>query len=173
MVQLTNDSDWQEVSVVNFYDPEKHNTVKVEGSTKKLDYVRMKMADGTIYDKVNKCWEQIVPDNSLVLLEDVPPTLPMPYQNSSVGSFKLVNVVERCDDLLELMKECHRTLVPRGMVKMTLPLAPSTLAFSDPETKNYFTESTFRFFLKGNRYDLFGNYFCAIRGETLDITLKK
>jgi len=172
MVKLTNDGDWQEVEVANFYDPERHNTVRLVGSTKKIKYSKMKMEDGRIFDKDKGKWERVVPENSNIYLTH-PVTLPLHYEQNSVGIIELESVLERCDDIVALMKEFERVLMPHGRIKVRLPAAPGHLAFSDPETKNYFNESTLRHFLKGNRYDLFSNYICTSRGEILDITLKK
>lgn len=172
MVKLTAVHEWQEVEIANFYDPNKHHTVRIDGSTKKVPYYKMKMEDGRIYDKDKGEWEMIVPENKDIILEH-PLTLPLPYEQNSVGSITLLLVLERCDDIVALMKELERVLVPFGRLKVTLPMAPSPLAFSDPETKNYFNENTLQHFAKGQRCGLFSNYTCTVRGETLDITLKK
>lgn len=172
MVKLTAAHEWQEVEIANFYDPEKHNTIRIPGTAKKIPYSKMKMQDGRIYDKDKDKWEMIIPKNKDIILGH-PLTLPLPYEQNSVGSITLLLVLERCDDIIALMKELERVLVPFGGLKITLPLAPGHLAFSDPETKNYFNESTLRHFAKGQRYDLFSNYTCTTRGEILDITLKK
>ncbi len=172
MVKLTAAHEWQEVEIANFYDPEKHNTIRIPGTAKKIPYSKMKMQDGRIYDKDKGKWEAIIPENNNVLLEH-PITLPLPYEQNSVGVIGLHFVLERCDDVVALMKELERVLVPNGRIRINIPLSPSHLAFSDPETKNYFNESTLRHFAKGQRYGLFSNYTCTTRGEILDITLKK
>ena len=172
MVCLREDTIWEEVEVANFYDPERHHTVRLKGSTEKLSYVAMKMEDGRIYDKLKGGWRMIVPETSSITLS-YKTELPLPYEENSVGKIVLLTVLERCDDIIALMKEVHRVLTPLGRVEINLPYAPSHLAFSDPETKNYFNESTLRHFAKGNRYDLFSNYQCTVRGEVMNITLKK
>lgn len=172
MVCLNEGEVWIEAEVANFYDPERHHTVRIKGSTEKLNYVAMKMEDGRVYDKKEDKWLMIIPKSKEVFLSH-PTKLPLQYEENSVGIITLVNVLERCDDTVALLREVHRALAPLGRVKITIPYAPSHLAFSDPETKNYYNESTFRHFAKGNRYDLFGSYQCTVRGEVMNITLKK
>lgn len=172
MVKLTKDADWQEVEIANFYDPERHHTVRVEGYTKKLKYYAMKMDDGRIYDKEQERWLVIVPEVKNIVFTH-PTKLPLPYKENSVEVIKLDGVLERCEDTVELIKEIHRVLLPSGRVKAEIPYAPSHLAFSDPETKNYFNDATLNHFVKGNRYDLFCGYNCDVRGEVMHITLKK
>lgn len=172
MVKLTSDSDWQEVEIANFYDPTKHHTVRLDGSTKKVKYHRMKMEDGRIYNKQLNKWEAIVADTKEVVLDGTT-KLPLPYKDNSVKNIKLVQALERCDSVVDLIKECYRVLIPNGKITSLIPLAPCHSAFSDPETKNYFNEATLHHFHKNCRYGLFSNYTSAVRGESLDITLKK
>lgn len=172
MVKLTKDDDWQEVEIANFYDPERHHTIRIEGSTKKVKYHSMKMEDGRIYDKEKDNWLMIMPDKKGITLGH-PVTLPLPYDQNTVGKITLITVLERCDDVVALMKEMERVLAPFGRLEVSLPYSPSHLAFSDPETKNYFNDSTLKHFAKGGRYDLFGSYQCTVRGEVMNITLKK
>ena len=167
LVKLTKDSDWQEVEVANFYDPEVHNTIRLDGSAKKTKYSQMKMQDGRVYDKDNGKWLQIKPDHSNITL-GCPPDLPFIYKDNTVDNITLHGVLERCDDVIGLLRECSRVLVPTGRVKATVPLAPSSYAFSNPEFKNYFNEQTFRYF-----NEEFSHYTYSISGEILNITLKK
>ena len=167
MVKLTKDSDWQEVEVANFYDPEVHNTVRIDGSAKKVKYSKMKMQDGRVFDKDSGKWLKIKPDHSNLVL-DSPPELPFNYKDNSVDNITFVRVLERCDNVINLLRECSRVLVPTGRVKSTVPLAPSAYAFSNPEFKNYFNEQTFNYFKEE-----FSHYTYIISGDTLSITLKK
>ena len=170
-VKLTNDSDWQEIEVVGFYDPAKHHTVRLEGSTKKIKFFQMKMSDGRVYDKELNQWVYTTPDVSEVVIDtDIKK---LPYKNGSVKTVKLVRALEISSDVVALLKECHRVLAERGSVKAFVYLMPSIRAYSDPEFKNYFAESTFNYFKKGERYDLFSNVTTTTRGDIMEITLKK
>lgn len=170
-VKLTNDSDWQEVEVVGFYDPAKHHTVRLEGSTKKIKFFQMKMNDGRVYDKEVGQWVHTTPDVSEVIVDtDINK---LPYKRASVKTVKLVRALEISSDVVGLLKECHRVLADRGVVKATVYMLPSPRAYADPEFKNYFAESTFKYFKKGERYDLFSGVTTTVRGDVMEITLKK
>jgi len=172
-VKLTSDSDWQEVDVVGFYDPAKHKTVRVNGDAKKVPYFQMKMQDGRVYDKELGNWILYRPENKMLDITSVP-DLPLCYDSGSIKSATISDrILERVDDFVYLMKECHRVLAIRGVVSFTVALAPTPYAFSDPEFKNYFTEETFKFFLRDNRYDLFTVVNTTVRGHVMEVTLRK
>jgi len=172
-VKLTSDSDWQEVDVVGFYDPSKHHTIRLDGDAKKIKYYQMKMQDGRVYDKEMGNWVFYKPEDKVVYV-DKPPKKELPYENGSVKTLFIADgVMERLDDFISFMKDCHRVLAERGCMSFKVYLAPCQQAFADPEFKNYFTEQTFRYFLKGDRYGLFSGVTPTVRGHELEVTLRK
>jgi len=170
-VKLTKDDDWQEVKVVGFYDPKKHHTVRLDGNPEKTKYYQMKMPDGRVYDKDIDKWILSKPDTEDIVLTKYVKKLP--YENGSVRSIKLEKVLCRADDLVTFMKECHRVLAVRGILTTSVYLFPSVNSYSDPEIKNYFAEDTFGYFRKGSRYDLFSKVDTLVRGDYIQVTLKK
>jgi len=169
-VKLTKDHDWQEVNVVGFYRPDIHHTVKI-GDQRDIKYAFMKMKDGRVYDKENDKWILVNPETEDIVLDEYKDELP--YKDGSVKSIIVHDVLDKADDLVNFIRECHRVLYPSGSMTTKVHLMPYKKAYEDPETKNYFSENTFSYFKKGNRYDLFTNVFTAISGDTIHVTLKK
>jgi SAM-dependent methyltransferase len=170
-VKLTKEDDWQEIDVVGFYSPDKHHTVRIGAPDNKVSYSMMKMPDGRVYDKDNDRWVLYNPETTAITINEDFEKLP--YNNGSVKSIVVEDVLHRADNLVEFIRECHRVLYPSGTMVVKVPLMPHQSAYDDPETKNFFSKNTFNYFMKGGRYDLFKNVFTTIRGDTLHVTLKK
>lgn len=170
-VKLTKDSDWQEVDVIGFYDPNKHHTVRLDGNPEKIRYYQMKMQDGRVYDKEEGKWVLTNPDHVDIVVDKVVSKLP--YNNGSVKKMVLKDVLPKVNDVVGFIKECYRVLADRGILVTEVYLMPAASAFSDPEYKNYFSVSTFTLFKKGERYDLFSNVSTMVRGDVVHVTLKK
>lgn len=162
---------WQEISVANFYDPEKHHTVRVKGSIEKLTYAAMRFPDGRIYDKILNCWRQQSASVDHILFETVP-TIPLSGADNSIQNITLRGL-EYSDGVTAVVKEMARVLNAGGRLKIEVPHFPSVLAVGDPDTKHFFNEHTFNHFHGDGKYPLFIGYAYNIADNILQATLRK
>lgn len=72
----------------------------------------------------------------------------LPFRTSTIKSIISHHCLEHVGDgFIPLMKEIHRVLEPGGILRVIVPLFPSTTAVSDPDHRRYFMEDTFAGFL--------------------------
>jgi SAM-dependent methyltransferase len=82
---------------------------------------------------------------------------PYPLEDASFDEVYLDNALEHLEDVIRVMEEVHRILVPGGLVKVIVPYFRSTWAFVDPTHRHFFTVQSFAYFdpdhLICQRYD--------------------
>lgn len=171
-VKLKADSEWVEVEVANFYDPEKHHTVRLPGSAKKIPYALMEIGD-QVYDKIAEEYitverEKVYQAINLIGFEDL---TNLPFADNSVKRITADMVLQKQEkkDLINIMKEIHRVLAPMGKVNITVPCYPSVNAFSNPEYLTVFTPATFGYFYPS----LFANFQQTITRDDLQVVFYK
>jgi len=79
--------------------------------------------------------------------EEKPLFVGLPFPDDSIESIVSHHCLEHIrDNFIELMDECHRILVPGGVMRIIVPLFPSRAAVEDPDHKRYFMEESFNAF---------------------------
>lgn len=71
---------------------------------------------------------------------------PYPLADSSFDEIYLDNVLEHLDNVIAVMEEVHRIVVPDGMVHVIVPYFRSRWAFMDPTHRHFFTVDSFSYF---------------------------
>lgn len=72
--------------------------------------------------------------------------LPYPFPNNTFDEIYADNILEHLDDLDTIMKELHRIMKKKGLLKIKVPHYSQIGAFSDPTHKRFFTYQTFDFY---------------------------
>lgn len=94
----------------------------------------------------------------------------LPYEAESIDLIYSDNVFEHIENLLGLIKECHRVLKKGGTLIIKVPYFKSKHAFVDPTHINFFTIQSMDYFVKdtyfNNEYRFFEESF-----ESMDIFL--
>lgn len=71
----------------------------------------------------------------------------LPFADSSIYSIITHHCLEHIGEgFVPLMQEIHRVLVADGLLRVIVPLFPSTTAVSDPDHKRYFMADSFKTF---------------------------
>lgn len=72
----------------------------------------------------------------------------LPFPDSSIESIISHHFFEHLygEQMIRLMDECHRVLVPGGIIRIIVPLFPSSSAVDDPDHKQWITERSFEIF---------------------------
>lgn len=94
-------------------------------------------------------------------------SFPYPFKDDSVNEILLDNVLEHLDNVIGVMEELHRISKDGALIKIRVPYFKSTGAFTDPTHKHFFTESSFKYFEKGNIY----HYYTDAEFETVKMEL--
>lgn len=82
-----------------------------------------------------------------VMEQEVPLFVGLPFPDNSIESIVSHHCLEHIrDNFITLMDECHRILVPGGVMRIIVPLFPSKTAVEDPDHKRYFMEESFNAF---------------------------
>lgn len=71
---------------------------------------------------------------------------PYPLADSSFDEIYLDNVLEHLDNVMGVMEEVHRIVIPNGMVHVIVPYFRSRWAFIDPTHRHFFTVDSFSYF---------------------------
>lgn len=71
---------------------------------------------------------------------------PYPLADSSFDEIFLDNVLEHLDNVMAVMEEVHRIIVPDGIVHVIVPYFRSRWAFVDPTHRHFFTVDSFSYF---------------------------
>lgn len=69
-----------------------------------------------------------------------------PFEDSSVGAFRAVDIFEHLPDKLHTMSEVYRCLRPGGWLISQTPSALGAGAFQDPTHCSYWVENSFRYY---------------------------
>ncbi len=87
----------------------------------------------------------------------------LPFKNDSVKEIYISGVLEQIlqnEHLIHTLNECHRVLVPGGVMEVVVPNARFSIAHQDPMDVRKFTAPTFNYFLIGDRhFDLYGKVY--------------
>ena len=73
---------------------------------------------------------------------------PLPYQSETFDLIFSDNVFEHIQNLLQLIKECHRILKKGGHLIVKTPYFKSKHAFVDPTHTNFFTIQSMDYYVK-------------------------
>lgn len=76
----------------------------------------------------------------------------LPYGNNSIDIILASHVFEHIQNLIPLVNECHRVLKPGGVLNIAVPNVEFLEAFQDPTHIRFFTEATWRYWLKDDFY---------------------
>lgn len=77
----------------------------------------------------------------------------LPFINDSVDLIYSDNVFEHVENLVYLMKECHRILKPNGVLIVKVPYFKSKHAFVDPTHCNFFTVQSMDYYIKNSYFN--------------------
>jgi len=117
---------------------------------KKIDNLRVDLGCGRAKDpdKIGIDWE----DYGQEIVWDITKGIPLP--DNSCIEIKAHSILEHLypDDVIFVMKECHRVLKKGGVFNIVVPYAGSEGSFRDPTHKSFWTESTFDYFCGPRKY---------------------
>lgn len=89
-----------------------------------------------------------------------------PFQDSSVETCIVFNLLEHIPDTVQMMEELWRVTMPGGVVHIQVPYYNSAGAFQDPTHVRFFTERTFDYFTVDGTTELSHyNYYSHARFE--------
>jgi len=74
---------------------------------------------------------------------------PLPFPDECFNFILCKDILEHVD-LIPLLRELHRILLPGGALSVQVPHFTSKNAYSDPTHVNYFTAQTFKYFSEGH-----------------------
>ena len=71
---------------------------------------------------------------------------PWPFDDDSVDTILMDNILEHLDDVVKVMEEVYRILKVNGNAEIIVPYYKSKNAYKDPTHKHFFTEETMNYF---------------------------
>ena len=71
-------------------------------------------------------------------------TEPLPFENESVDDIICINTLEHIPNPVNLLRECHRVLKPKGKFRFRVPLANTFTSYCDMTHINFFTPQSFK-----------------------------
>jgi SAM-dependent methyltransferase len=77
--------------------------------------------------------------------------LPLPFEAGAFAEIVCKDLLEHVD-LIAVLRECHRILVPGGSLHMQSPHFTASAFFADPTHRTAFSISTLHFFSKSGRH---------------------
>ena len=84
---------------------------------------------------------------------------PWPFQSATYDKIIAFDVIEHLTDIIRTIEECHRILVPAGIMWIHTTYWNTKQSFTDPTHKHWFTENSFDFFCPGTFFgDNYGFY---------------
>ncbi|MEM2538331.1 MAG: class I SAM-dependent methyltransferase [Candidatus Methanomethylicia archaeon] len=90
----------------------------------------------------------------------------LPYEDESIDLIYSDNVFEHVQNLIGLIKECHRVLKKDGYLIIRVPYFKSKHAFVDPTHVHFFTVQSMDYFVEGtyfyNQYRFFDESFSKL-----------
>jgi predicted SAM-dependent methyltransferase len=75
--------------------------------------------------------------------------VPYPFEDACAEEILLDNVLEHLEDVPKVMAELHRVLQTGGRLRLRLPYAKTDWALHDPTHKHFFTERSMECFARG------------------------
>jgi SAM-dependent methyltransferase len=73
-------------------------------------------------------------------------TIPLPFEDGSVGAFRAWHLIEHLDDVLGLMQECHRVAVPGALFRAAMPHGGHDDAWADPTHRRAMFARSFNYY---------------------------
>jgi glycosyltransferase involved in cell wall biosynthesis len=70
----------------------------------------------------------------------------IPFEDSSVGVLRAIDVLEHLNDPIQIMKEAFRVLAPGGYFIIQVPSTDGRGAFQDPTHKSFWNENSFFYY---------------------------
>jgi SAM-dependent methyltransferase len=100
---------------------------------------------------------------------------PYPWPDNSVQEILMDNTLEHLNDVVAVMEELHRILVPGGRAIIIVPYAKSEGAFADPTHKHFFTERSLDYFNGKYEYSYYSKAKFSVEYEfrSLDLNWKE
>jgi len=71
---------------------------------------------------------------------------PWPWADNSFDVVYMTDVLEHLTEIMPAMIECHRVLVPGGILRIRTVCWETRQSYSDPTHKHWFNEDSFDFF---------------------------
>lgn len=71
---------------------------------------------------------------------------PYPFKSNSMDEIYLNDVLEHLNDIIRVMKECHRILKINGKLHIRVVHWSHRYSYSDPQHQHYFSETVWEFF---------------------------
>lgn len=91
----------------------------------------------------------------------------LPFRSGVFAKVRCIHFLEHANDLLSVMEEIHRVLVPKGILHIVAPHGGSLRFLGDPTHKIPITCSTFNYFLPDYPY----NFYSTARFRIVKIDL--
>ena len=79
-------------------------------------------------------------------------TIPYPFDSECADEILMDNVLEHLEDVPRVMEELYRVLKPGGVLRIIVPYAKTDWALQDPTHKHFFTEKSMAYFCGEGRY---------------------
>lgn len=101
---------------------------------------------------------------------------PIPYRDNRFGTIWALHFLEHIDNVLGVLRECHRVLAPGGTMNIVVPYGACHMYVHDLTHKHMFNEDTWRQTFRNSYYDDKGtdwdfdvtfNIIMAVKGENL------
>lgn len=92
---------------------------------------------------------------------------PYPFEDACASLILLDNVLEHLDDVIKVVEEAHRILIPGGVLEIKVPYGKTDWALQDPTHKHYFTEMSMEYF----KPDFAFNFYTKARFNILEARL--
>ncbi len=73
-------------------------------------------------------------------------TLPLPFEDGSVGVIRAIECLSHVTDKVALMNECYRVLAHGGMMMILVPSSDGRGAYQDPTHVSYWNENSFWYY---------------------------
>ena len=89
------------------------------------------------------------PSSSADVLAEL--TRSLPFANHSADRIVCSHLLEHVPDLVALMEEIHRVLVPGGTAWIEVPYFAHHDSFRDPTHRRFFTWESFDYFVRGKK----------------------
>jgi len=77
----------------------------------------------------------------------------IPYPDECVKIIHAYHILEHVQEIIFLLKECQRVLIPGGIMNICVPYYKSSLHYQDLDHKHSFTEKTFSNLFNNKYYD--------------------
>ena len=84
--------------------------------------------------------------------------LPLPFEYKSIDLIIMNDILEHLDSPVDIIRECHRLLKPKGVLKIRVLYWNHKFNYSDPTHKHVFAERYFKAFTKESNRSYYFNF---------------